>query len=206
MSTHQRMFHRTRQRGDNVAAHPSSAELNVILRRIVEAARDNPRRNRDRGYDDTGEYPNASELSGLLTTYAVFASVELGETHSRVRLGIEPERGRREQLQGSTKVTLPPVPPSKRSNWNRRERSTKCSSCEITPSASAFGGLNWTEYEPLAAIVDAEKDREDFEWRAGARLELSVADHAGIGVQVQFWSTLPPSPATTKMICRRRSG
>jgi hypothetical protein len=131
---------------------------------------------RDRNYFNSDDYPTVSTQTGELFRYAVGGNGVLGGAISWFgRAGFDDNHARvvsdsydeyfvdfamRLQLGGAGSEAGP---------WL------------LTPSVTA----SWTEYD-AAIPTDMGVVREDFEWGAGARLDVPLSQRIGLGVQVQY--------------------
>src|SRR3712207_8915747 len=62
-----------------------------------------------------------------------------------------------------------------------------------------FGAVSWTDYAAPDPDIDPDTEREDFEWRAGARLEVPLLDHVGFGRSEEHTSELQ---SRQYLVCR----
>jgi hypothetical protein len=129
---------------------------------------------RNRNYFDSDDYPTAADQTGDLFTYAALGSGALGQSASwYARGGFHDNNARTDE--DSYDEFFADL-------YLRIEvAEVESGAWLLTPSVSAkttdYGG-------PRAG--DMGRVRNDFEWRAGARLDVPVTEHFGLGVQVEY--------------------
>ena len=132
---------------------------------------------RDREFYDTDDYPTDSNRTGDLVTYAVFGTAVLGENVRWYGRGGYNENDAAAEhhsydeyfIDLSTRLEFDPSGGAAPRPW------------AFTPFAAAY----WTDYEEPDP-VDPDTEREDFEWRAGARLDVPFGEHVGLGILMQY--------------------
>jgi hypothetical protein len=131
---------------------------------------------RDRKFYDTDDYPTDSDRTGELVTYAVYGTAAPGDAvRWTARGGFNDNDAEAEHhsydeyfIDMSMRLQFDPFAASARP-W------------ALTPFAAAY----WTDYA-APDPVDPATEREDFEWRAGARLDVPFGEHAGLGILMQY--------------------
>ena len=130
---------------------------------------------RDRRFYDSDDYPTASDQTGDRLTYALYSTGPLGSNvRWTSRIGLHQNDARVED--NSYDHYFSDVSLSFRfnpfeggdANW------------AFTP----FASVNWREYQ--APEPGETETREDFEWRAGARLDVPANEQLGLALQVQY--------------------
>ena len=131
---------------------------------------------RNRTYFNSDDYPTATDQTGELFTYAINGYGALGTNLSWSGRGGLRDNDAREAFEGydeyfadlSLRILLGDSDGGSGRRW------------VLTPS----GSVEWTDYD--APDPNEMVTRSDFEWKAGARLDVPVTDTFGLGVQVQY--------------------
>jgi hypothetical protein len=129
---------------------------------------------RNRNYFDSDDYPTASDQTGELFTYAALGSGALGRSVSwYARGGFKDNNARTDE--DSYDEFFADL-------YLRIEvAQVESGAWLLTPSFSAKS----TDYSGSRA-GDMGRVRTDFEWRAGARLDVPFTQNFGLGVQVEY--------------------
>lgn len=130
---------------------------------------------RNRTYFNSDDYPDAEDETGDLFTYAVGGSGALGETVTWFGRGGFKDNDARAGHESYDEYFLDL---SVRIAFGG---GSAAAPWLLTPSFSA----EWTDYDAPNLAVDPQT-REDFEWRAGARLDVPLWEALGLGIQVQY--------------------
>lgn len=130
---------------------------------------------RNRNYFNSDDYPTVSTETGDLYTYAVAGNGALGQSVSWYARGGMRDNHAQVAFDSYDEYFVD-LSLRFRFAGNGSDRPWL-----FTPSFSA----NWTDYD-AADPVDAGVTREDFRWKAGARLDVPVHEAIGLGVQVEY--------------------